>query len=274
MGNHVSRETHELAEKTHFTETEIDLLREEFESVGDGDGHMTRDQFKQVVGNFCVCSTATNQFLERLFDAFDQDHDDRVDFQDYINGLSEFSKGTAEEKLALSFKLYDLDRDGFITHEELSRVMTELYAPFCTEDQNLQMQKVVNRVFADLDVDGDNRLSFAEFHLSAMKEPIFDLLSRFLAPPPVITSTSETTSPASSPSLRAKSMDGLSNNGGTVMPLPNTITTATSHSNSHVASITGTLSGGSPHGPGSPRMNSGSLRGTVRTSVCDEMLLT
>ncbi|KAI8049896.1 hypothetical protein BDF22DRAFT_622802, partial [Syncephalis plumigaleata] len=101
---------------------------------------------------------ATNQFLERLFDAFDQDHDDRVDFQEYINGLSEFSKGTAEEKLALSFKLYDLDHDGFITHEELSRVMTELVGELHNLDQNLQMQKVVNRIFADLDVDGDNRL--------------------------------------------------------------------------------------------------------------------
>ncbi|RKP22785.1 hypothetical protein SYNPS1DRAFT_25336 [Syncephalis pseudoplumigaleata] len=274
MGNHVSQETHELAEKTHFTENEIELLREEFTGVADDDGYMTREQFKQVVGNFCVCSTATNQFLERLFDAFDQDHDDRVDFQEYINGLSEFSKGTAEEKLALSFKLYDLDRDGYITQEELSRVMTELYAPFCTEDQRQQMQKVVNRIFADLDVDGDNRLSFAEFHLSAMKEPIFDLLSRFLAPPPpVVASLSQNASPAGSPPLQAVSAESLANSGAPSL-LPSSVAATASHSGSHVASLTGTLSGANQQGPGSPRMNSGSLRGTVRTSVYDEVLLT
>ncbi|RKP05608.1 hypothetical protein THASP1DRAFT_32554 [Thamnocephalis sphaerospora] len=253
MGNHNSRETHELAEKTHFTEPEIELLREEFESVGDGDGLMTRDQFKQVVGNFCVCSTATNQFLERLFDAFDGDHDDRVDFREYINGLSEFSKGTAEEKLALSFKLYDLDRDGYITREELSRVMTELYAPFCTDDQNRQMQKVVTRIFDDLDVDEDGKLSYQEFHLSAMKEPIFDLLSRFLAPPPIM--ASHTASPAGSPTLQPT--DVLS-----MPPAAATITTASA------------VAAGSPTGTISPRRNTGSLRGTVRTSVYDEVLLT
>jgi hypothetical protein len=105
-----------------------------------------------------------------------------------------------------------------------------------------------------------------------MKEPIFDLLSRFLAPPPAVSSLSQNASPTSSPPLQAMSAEALANSS--VPSLPSSgATTATSHSNSHVASLTGTLSGISPHGSVSPRMNSGSLRGTVRTSVYDEMLL-
>ncbi|RUS20615.1 hypothetical protein BC937DRAFT_94782 [Endogone sp. FLAS-F59071] len=46
--------------------------------------------------------------------------------RELVDGLSVFMKGTPEEKLVLSFKLYDVDHDGYITQPELERVMTQL----------------------------------------------------------------------------------------------------------------------------------------------------
>ena len=91
------------------------MLKDEFEAASDGNSTITKEQFKKVtrcsshdlfhilvkvVGNFVLHTTSTSLFLERLFDAFDREHKNSVDFRDYIRGLSEFSKGTAEEKLA------------------------------------------------------------------------------------------------------------------------------------------------------------------------------
>jgi hypothetical protein len=121
--------------------------------------------------------------LERLFDAFDPDTQDAIDFRHYISGLSVFSKGTAEEKLSLSFKLFDIDHDGLVSREDLRHVLQELYAPVLAEDHNAHIEQMVTRIFDDLDTDDDGRLSYSDFKLAAMKEPEFDLLGQFLAPP-------------------------------------------------------------------------------------------
>ena len=74
---------------------------------------------------------------------FDEDGSGAVDFQEFIAGLSAFSsKGNKEEKLRciyldflswvywsdvlVAFKVYDMDRDGFISNGELFIVLKML----------------------------------------------------------------------------------------------------------------------------------------------------
>jgi len=119
--------------------------------------------------------------LERLYHAFDVDNNKTIDFQEFVDGLSVFMKGTSEEKLELSFKLYDVDHDGYLTQPELEKVLTKLAAVFTLEEQTLEIKALVARMFEDLDINGDGRLSLTEYKLSAMKEPlIVDFLSQFL----------------------------------------------------------------------------------------------
>ncbi|KAL9556508.1 hypothetical protein MBANPS3_001831 [Mucor bainieri] len=91
-------------------------------------------------------------------------------------------KGTPEEKLKLSFKLYDVDKDGFISKEELEHVMLQLSKMMADEDkQDEEIQRSIDCMFEDFDVDCDGKLSFDEYKLSAMKEPLIaDFLERFL----------------------------------------------------------------------------------------------
>ncbi len=46
---------------------------------------------------------AQYNFLERLFDAFDLDGNGRIDFEEFIFGLSTLFKGSAEEKAECNF---------------------------------------------------------------------------------------------------------------------------------------------------------------------------
>lgn len=55
---------------------------------------------------------------------FDEDGGGDVDFQEFVSGLSAFSsKGNKEEKLRFAFKVYDIDRDGYISNGELFIVL-------------------------------------------------------------------------------------------------------------------------------------------------------
>ncbi|KAI9472185.1 MAG: hypothetical protein EXX96DRAFT_489501, partial [Benjaminiella poitrasii] len=105
-----------------------------------------------------------------------------IDFAAFVDGLSIFMKGDSEEKLSLSFKLYDVDHDGYLTRNELEKVLIKLSGTFSAEDRTAEIKDRVNFMFKDFDVDNDGRLSFEEYKLSAMKEPlIVDFLEQFLA---------------------------------------------------------------------------------------------
>ncbi|KAL3901313.1 MAG: hypothetical protein SGCHY_000692 [Lobulomycetales sp.] len=98
-----------------------------------------------------------------------------------MSGLSVFLKGTPDEKLLLSFRLYDVDNSGSIEPKELIKIMGQLYSAFFNSDQTEHVTKLVNQIFDDLDINGDSSLSITEYKLMALKEPIMiDILEQFL----------------------------------------------------------------------------------------------
>lgn len=69
---------------------------------------------------------------------FDEDGGGDVDFQEFVSGLSAFSsKGNKEEKLHFAFKVYDIDRDGYISNGELFIVL-KMMVGSNLKDQQLQ----------------------------------------------------------------------------------------------------------------------------------------
>ncbi|KAG0174569.1 hypothetical protein DFQ28_005724 [Apophysomyces sp. BC1034] len=184
MGQAKSKENRALARATHFSTKEINDLRQDIEATAKQADQIsiTEDVFKETVKKY-VPSVSSNDdvFLKRLYAAFDVNNTKALDFTEFVDGLSVFMKGTPEEKMALSFKLYDVDHDGYLTKEELERVMLQLSYTFSEDDQKNEITSLIARMFEDLDVDGDGKLSFNEYKLSAMKEPlIIDFLEHFL----------------------------------------------------------------------------------------------
>ncbi len=92
---------------------------------------------------------------------FDEDGGGDVDFQEFVLGLSAFSsKGNKEEKLKFAFKVYDIDRDGFISNGELFIVL-KMMVGSNLKDQ--QLQQIVDKTIMEADKDGDGKISFEEF---------------------------------------------------------------------------------------------------------------
>ena len=73
-------------------------------------------------------------------------------------GEGDKSQGQQQIKQTeLAFKLYDKDKDGYITKTEMEKLSKNL-----TKEQ-------IEKVFARFDADGDGRLSYSEFRKMMMK---------------------------------------------------------------------------------------------------------
>lgn len=52
----------------------------------------------------------------------DSDRDGRIDFREFLINLSTVIKGDHERKLRLAFALYDMDKTGYITREQMLEI--------------------------------------------------------------------------------------------------------------------------------------------------------
>jgi serine/threonine-protein phosphatase 2B regulatory subunit len=97
----------------------------------------------------------------RMIAIFDEDGGGDVDFQEFVSGLSAFSsKGNKEEKLRFAFKVYDIDRDGFISNGELFIVLKMMVG---SNLKDVQLQQIVDKTIMEADKDHDGKISFEEF---------------------------------------------------------------------------------------------------------------
>lgn len=103
----------------------------------------------------------TDKRSYRLIAIFDEDGGGDVDFQEFVSGLSAFSsKGNKQQKLQFAFKVYDIDRDGYISNGELFIVL-KMMVGSNLKDQ--QLQQIVDKTIMEADLDRDGKISFEEF---------------------------------------------------------------------------------------------------------------
>jgi serine/threonine-protein phosphatase 2B regulatory subunit len=75
----------------------------------------------------------------------------------------------------VAFKVYDMDRDGFISNGELFLVL-KMMVGSNLKDQ--QLQQIVDKTIMEADKDGDGKLSFEEFALM-VSNTVRDIMAFF-----------------------------------------------------------------------------------------------
>ncbi|KAL7748435.1 Calcineurin subunit B [Sorochytrium milnesiophthora] len=140
----------------YFTDEETRRLQKRFMKLDkNGNGSIDKDEF------LAIPQIANNPLAQRMIAIFDEDGGGDVDFQEFIKGLSAFSsKGNKSEKMRFAFKVYDMDRDGYISNGELFLVL-KMMVGNNLKDQ--QLQQIVDKTIMEADLDGDGKISFDEF---------------------------------------------------------------------------------------------------------------
>ena len=100
---------------THFSYLEVEGLGKQFISIAN-DNYITQELFMRSVGPF---GWEKNLLVERLFCAWDSDKDDKLNFIEFVQGLSILCRGTLLEKSKLCFDAYDINQSGYITKQDM-----------------------------------------------------------------------------------------------------------------------------------------------------------
>jgi Ca2+-binding EF-hand superfamily protein len=196
-GNVIALSAHDVAGmSTIVRESQLDVAEPQevldaFSNLANEGGELDRTGFTEAIASFIDMDSLTPevrahvmQGLERLFDVFDEDASGSVDFAEFAAGFSLLCSGTKSDKLALAFRLFDLDGDGFISRAELEsylRAFVSALASFggaggsrmarlSADDAAFRRQvatemaaELASRVLADADENDDGQISFEEF---------------------------------------------------------------------------------------------------------------
>jgi len=156
MGNANSQLLENIVQGSNFDREEVDRLRKRFMKLDkDDSGTIERDEFLSLP------QVSSNPLATRMIAIFDEDGGGDVDFQEFVTGLSAFSsKGSKEEKLKFAFKVYDIDRDGYISNGELFIVLKMMVGSNLKDGQ---LQQIVDKTIMEADGDKDGKISFEEF---------------------------------------------------------------------------------------------------------------
>jgi serine/threonine-protein phosphatase 2B regulatory subunit len=139
-----------------FDAEEIKRLGKRFKKLDlDQSGSLSVEEFMSLP------ELQQNPLVQRVIEIFDTDGNGEVDFKEFIEGVSLFSvKGDKLSKLRFAFKIYDIDRDGFISNGELFQVLKMMVGSNLKETQ---LQQIVDKTIINADTDGDGKISFEEF---------------------------------------------------------------------------------------------------------------
>lgn len=148
--------------KKEFSENELQELRTAFDLLDrNQDGKVTIREFKIMLNNLGI--EITEEKAEDIIRTASHTGRELIDENDFLKFVKQIqdiceirsTKEDEEQNLLAAFKVFDLDRDGYITKDEL-RIAMEMIGEDVTEEQLTQIM-----IFADTDKDG--KINFEEF---------------------------------------------------------------------------------------------------------------
>ncbi|KAL7858216.1 hypothetical protein AOLI_G00183180 [Acnodon oligacanthus] len=112
-----------------------------------------------------------NPFRNRIVESFSEDGLGNLSFNDFVDMFSVLSEMAPRELKAIyAFKIYDFNVDNYICKEDLEKTLNKLTKEELTpEEVNLVCEKAIE----EADLDGDNKLSFADFENMISRAPDF-----------------------------------------------------------------------------------------------------
>ncbi|KAM9857361.1 A-type potassium channel modulatory protein KCNIP2-like [Aulostomus maculatus] len=161
-----------LIEQTNFSKKELQILYRGFKNECPS-GAVSEETFKNIYSQFFPQGDI-NMYAHFLFEAFDTHNSGAVSFEDFVVSLSIILRGSITEKLNWAFNLYDLNKDGCITREEMTDIMHSIYDMMgkytypCMKD--CAPKDHVDSFFQKMDRNNDGVVTIDEFLETCQKD--------------------------------------------------------------------------------------------------------
>jgi len=153
----------DFTDATHFEGEEVVALYEHFRTVitkggGGAEDLMDRGMFLQSLG------IKGSVFVDRMFSIIDEDRDGKINFAQYLTGLSVLSaRGTYDEKIKFAFHVYDFDADGKISKAELTDFLQWSLEESEVKVTTSQVASIIEETFKVADKNRDGFIDPGEF---------------------------------------------------------------------------------------------------------------
>lgn len=142
---------------------ELENLSVNFKKVCKSD-NATLPEFEEVLKAMEMLSLVP--LAPRIFDLFDNNRDGTVDMREIIAGFSSLKYSQGDDALRLCFQMYDTDRSGCISKEELASLLKALPEDYLPMD--IAEPGKLDEIFDLMDANSDGKVTFEEFK-AAMK---------------------------------------------------------------------------------------------------------
>ena len=140
-------------------------------------GQMNSDEFVGMYKMFFPGGNA-EQFCEYAF----RTKKGYLDFKEFILAIDMTNAGTAEEKLKVAFRMYDLDGNGELDLDEIHKIVEDIYARPCKlgakiEKPTKSAEATAMDIFEQIDENGDGTITEEKFLTGCLEdEKLFKML--------------------------------------------------------------------------------------------------
>ncbi|KAF5366604.1 hypothetical protein D9758_008978 [Tetrapyrgos nigripes] len=124
------------------------------EQINDGDGTITTQELGTVMRSLGQNPSETD--LNDMINEVDRDGNGTIDFQEFLIMMAKKLQDTdTDAELRAAFAVFDSDKSGSITADELKKVMKKLGEDLTDAEIDAMMKEA--------DVNGDGQINFEEF---------------------------------------------------------------------------------------------------------------
>ncbi|KAI7978920.1 putative calcium-binding protein CML25 [Camellia lanceoleosa] len=132
-----------------------------------GDGKISSSELGSILGS--LGHTATDEELQTMIKEVDGDGDGCIDLDEFIElNTKDIDSDEVLENLKEAFSVFDIDKNGSISAEELMNVLQSL-GEECSIGE-------CRKMISGVDCDGDGTISFDEFKVMMIKGSRFDAM--------------------------------------------------------------------------------------------------
>ncbi|KAG9458731.1 hypothetical protein H6P81_003239 [Aristolochia fimbriata] len=149
-----------------LTPEELENLRVNFKQICAEGDNATLSEFEQVLKAMNMNSLLP--LAARVFDLFDNNRDGTVDMREILCGFTSLRNSHGDDALQLCFQMYDTDRSGCITKEEVASMLRALPEECLPAD--ITEPGKLDEIFEQMDANSDGKVTFDEFKAAMQRD--------------------------------------------------------------------------------------------------------